>query len=117
MVVMNKCEYTKMELIKMLEAKLGEDEMVVVGGGKDLTDKMKEQLHSLTDCEGGCGCDCEGYTQEEYDDAVAEAYEDGKADGYAEARRESEVEREEAYDEGYAEAMHRVREALADLMD
>ena len=140
MVVMNKCEYTKMELIKMLEAKLGEGEMVVVGGGKDLTDKMKKKLHSLTDCKcNGCPCedDCEYlYTEEEYENACDEAYESGKADGYAEcektlseaydegyadgeSHKEAEIAEatEEAYDEGYAEAMHRVREALADLMD
>ena len=114
MVVMNKCEYTKMELIKMLEAKLGEDEMVVVGGGKDLTDKMKEQLHSLTDCECGCdccdecdGCDCK-YTQDELDDAVKEAYDEGYADG--EAHKEAEIA--EAYDEGYNDAARKVMEAL-----
>ena len=117
MVIMNERKYSVMELIKMLEEALPKGQMVIVGNGESLTAEQKVLLHSLTDCEGGCGCDCEGYTQEEYDDAVAEAYEDGKADGYAEARRESEVEREEAYDEGYAEAMHRVREALADLMD
>ena len=119
MVVTNERKYSVMELVKMLEEALPDGQVVVIGKGESLTDKHKAWLHSLTDCKGECDCeecDCEGYTQEELDDAVEEAYEDGKADGYEEARRESEVEREAAYDEGYADAMRNVKEAIADLM-
>ena len=101
MVVMNERKYSVMELIKMLEEALPKGQMVIVGNGESLTAEQKAFLHSLTDCDGGCDCecdceecDCEGYTQEEYDDAVAEAYE-----------------------EGYADALRKVEEAIADLMD
>ena len=83
-----------MELVKALEKALPKGQMVIVGNGEGLTEGQKAWLHSLTDCKCDCEeCDCcEGYTQEEYDDAV-----------------------EEAYNEGYADALREVKSAIADL--
>ena len=120
MVVMNERKYSVMELVKMLEEALPEGQVVVVGKGESLTDAHKAFLHSLTDCKGGCSCeypcdkdDCEGceyqYTEADLDSEREDAYEEGKADGYEEARRENEIDDEQAlsdaYDEGYAEAI------------
>lgn len=91
-----------MELVKALEKALPKGQMVIVGNGKELTTNQKEWLHSLTDCKGGCSCkyqcgrgceECEyQYTEEDMDTAV-----------------------EEAYGEGYADAIEKMRSNLSDM--
>ena len=97
---LNNC--SAMELVKALEKKLPKGQMVLVGNGNELTAKQKEMLHSLTDCKGGCSCkyqcgrgceECEyQYTEEDMGTAV-----------------------EEAYDEGYAAAVEKMRSNLSDM--
>ena len=97
---LNNC--SAMELVKALEKKLPKGQMVLVGNDKELTARQKEWLYSLTDCKGGCSCkyqcgrgceECEyQYTEEDMDTAV-----------------------EEAYDEGYAAAVEKMRSNLSDM--
>ena len=84
-----------MELIKALEKALPEGQMVVVGNGKELTEKQKDYLLSLSGhkCKKKCCCS---------DFALDEAYEEGYSDGYAEGQADAE-ENEESYDKGYDE--------------
>jgi hypothetical protein len=86
-----------MELVKALEKALPKGEMVLVGNGEGLTEAQKAWLHSLTDCKGGCSCehpcdkDCEEceyqYTEADMDKAVEEAYDEGYAEAVEDMRR------------------------------
>ena len=90
-----------MELVRALEKALPEGQMVLVGKGNALTETQKRWLHSLTDCKGGCDCDCCDKDCEECEYQYTEA--------------DLDSEREDAYAEGYADAMSEVKSALADL--
>ena len=93
-----------MELVKALEKALPKGEMVVVGNGKEMTEKQKSWLRALA---GGCDCKCHEVDEDEiYDRGYAEGYEDGYAD--AEADYEDEDDTNEA-------ALERIREVLADV--
>ena len=115
-----------MELVKALEKALPKGQMVIVGNGDGLTASQKAWLHSLTDCKGGCSCeypcdkdDCEGceyaYTEADLDREREDAYDEGYADGERQANADHEQSVSDAYDEGYADAIREMKEALADL--
>jgi hypothetical protein len=127
-----------LELVKALEKALPKGQMVLVGNGEGLTADQKAWLHSLTDCKGGCSCgccdcedcdeddcedydedDCEGceyvYTEADLDREREDAYNEGYADGEREANADHEQNVSDAYDEGYADAIREMKEALADL--
>ena len=119
-----------MELVKALEKALPKGQMVLVGNGEGLSEAQKAWLHSLTDCKGGCSCeccdcedcdedDCEGceyaYTEADLDREREDAYNEGYADGEREANADHEQSVSEAYDEGYADAIREMKSALADI--
>ena len=114
-----------MELVKALEKALPKGQMVLVGNGKGLTEAQKAWLHSLTDCKGGCSCECScdkdceeceyAYTEADLDREREDAYDEGYADGERQAIADHEQCVSDAYDEGYADAIREMKEALADL--
>ena len=138
-----------MELVRALEKALPKGQMVLVGNGDGMTKEQKAWLHSLTDCKGGdvcwkevftngfqtaqalakanggCSCeypcdkDCEGceyqYTEADLDREREDAYDEGYADGERQANADHEQCVSDAYDEGYADAIREMKGALADL--
>ena len=120
-----------MELVRALEKALPEGHMIIVGNGGGLTEAQKAWLYPLTDCKGGCscegGCDCEcgcdkdceeceyQYTEADLDREREDAYDEGYADGEREANADHEQSVSDAYDEGYADAIREMKSALADL--
>ena len=110
-----------MELVRALEKALPKGQMVIVGNGDGMTEAQKKWLHSLTDCKGGCSCehpcdkDCEEceyqYTEADLDREREDAYDEG----YADCENNKEAEIAEAYDEGYADALREAKSALANL--
>ena len=114
-----------MELVKALEKALPKGQMVVVGNGNGLTEAQKKWLHSLTDCKGGCSCeypcdkDCDEceyqYTEADLDSEREDAYNEGYADGEYHANADREELVSDAYEAGYADALREVKGVLDDL--
>jgi hypothetical protein len=114
-----------MELIKALEKALPVGEMIIVGNGKELTAEQKKWLATLAGVPTKCHCPCRDCNEE--DGAYERGYDDGYGDGSADAQGEceeceyqyTEVDMdnavEEAYNNGYAEAVEDMQRKLANM--
>ena len=104
-----------MELVKALEKALPKGQMVIVGGGDNLTADQKRWLANLA---GVTPCNCHDedcYTDDEIEDIRNAAYDEGYDDGYDEGYTDgvAECDDEVAYAEDMVEEMaERVREVL-----